>query len=52
MSGNDAEMLDKEGIAKGGSWEDLPSQCTIKSVKKYDAPSPAVGFRIVMEVVE
>ena len=50
MSGNVAEMVAEKGIAKGGSWEDIPEECTIESVKKYSAPSPAVGFRVFMEL--
>lgn len=50
MSGNVAEMVEEKGIAKGGSWEDIPEECTIESVKKYDSPSPAVGFRVFMEI--
>lgn len=50
MSGNVAEMVREKGIAKGGSWQDVPEECTIESVKKYNAPSPAVGFRVFMEL--
>jgi len=52
MSGNLAEMIQEEGIARGGSWNDPPSECTVDSVKKYLAPSPEIGFRTIMEVVE
>lgn len=52
MSGNVAEMVAEKGIAKGGSWEDIPSDCTIPSQKKYNTPSPAIGFRILMEILE
>lgn len=51
MSGNVAEMVQEKGIAKGGSWEDIPQECTIDAVKKVDGPSPAVGFRVFMEVI-
>jgi formylglycine-generating enzyme required for sulfatase activity len=50
--GNIAEMTDKEGLAKGGSWEDAPYNCTIQSQKKYTSPSPAIGFRVVMQIIE
>jgi formylglycine-generating enzyme required for sulfatase activity len=50
--GNVAEMLDIQGVAKGGSWEDAPYNCTIQSQKKYTSPSPAIGFRVVMEIIE
>ena len=49
-SGNVAEMVMEPGVAKGGSWEDTPENCKISSRKKYSAPSPAVGFRVFMEV--
>ena len=52
MSGNVAEMVAEKGIAKGGSWEDKPENCTIQAIKKYDAPSIAIGFRVFMQVVE
>jgi formylglycine-generating enzyme required for sulfatase activity len=52
MAGNVAEMVATKGIAKGGSWEDVPEQCTITAQKKYDNPSPAIGFRVLMEVIE
>jgi formylglycine-generating enzyme required for sulfatase activity len=52
MIGNVAEMTATQGLAKGGSWEDIPAECTIQSQKKYTNPSPAIGFRILMEIVE
>jgi len=51
MSGNVAEMVHEKGISKGGSWEDIPEECTIQSVKKVEGPSPAIGFRVFMEVI-
>jgi formylglycine-generating enzyme required for sulfatase activity len=51
-AGNVAEMVAEKGKAKGGSWEDIPENCTIKSVKSYEKPSPAIGFRVFMEIVE
>lgn len=50
--GNVAEMVQEEGIAKGGSWEDTPENCTLSAVKNYDNASPAVGFRVFMEVIK
>jgi formylglycine-generating enzyme required for sulfatase activity len=49
-SGNVAEMTMTPGIAKGGSWADKPEDCRVNSRKKYDGPSPAVGFRVFMDV--
>jgi formylglycine-generating enzyme required for sulfatase activity len=51
LSGNVAEMVAEKGIAKGGSWEDLPHLCQFTAQKKYERPSPAIGFRVVMEVL-
>lgn len=51
-SGNVAEMIETEGVAKGGSWEDIPEDCVIDSRKRYNGPDPAIGFRIFMEIVE
>ncbi len=51
MSGNAAEMVQGGKIAKGGSWEDIPEECTIQSVKTVSGPSPAIGFRIFMDVI-
>jgi hypothetical protein len=50
--GNVAEMIDEEGKACGGSWNDPPEESTLHSVKSYRKPNPTVGFRIFMEVVE
>ncbi len=52
MSGNIAEMIAEPGKAKGGSWQDFPYYGQTTPVKKYNGPSPAVGFRVFMEVVE
>ena len=50
--GNVAEMIDEKGKALGGSWDDVPGESTIRSVKHFDKPSDSIGFRIFMEVVE
>lgn len=50
--GNVAEMVQEKGVAKGGSWEDHPNQCTITSTKSYENTSPAVGFRVFMEILK
>ncbi len=51
MAGNVAEMIQETGKAKGGSWQDDELHCQIPQVKKYTAPSPAIGFRVFMEVI-
>jgi len=50
--GNVAEMIDEEGKACGGSWNDWPEESTIQSVKNYSGPDKTVGFRLFMEVIE
>ncbi len=52
ISGNVAEMIDQPGKAKGGSWQDEPYYGQVTVVKEYTLPSPAVGFRVFMEVIE
>jgi Formylglycine-generating sulfatase enzyme. len=52
MSGNVAEMIAEPGKAKGGSWQDNPDEGRIKAVKTCELPSPAVGFRVFMEIIE
>jgi len=52
VSGNVAEMIAEPGKSKGGSWQDIPYYGQISTVKTYDGPSPAVGFRVFMEVIE
>lgn len=52
MSGNVAEMIQGGTLAKGGSWEDLPEDCTISSKKTINGKSPAIGFRVFMEVLD
>lgn len=52
MSGNVAEMVQEQGRAKGGSWDDEPANCNMKAVKTFSAPSPTIGFRVFMEVIE
>ena len=50
MNGNVAEMIDKNGIAVGGSWNCLGFDVRNTSVLAYDKPSPFIGFRVIMIV--
>ena len=52
MSGNVAEMVNEKGTACGGSWCDTGYDVRIESKMNYDKPSPLVGFRYFMEVLE
>jgi formylglycine-generating enzyme required for sulfatase activity len=52
VAGNVAEMISEKGKACGGSWNDLPENSTIQSVKNFSGPNETVGFRVFMEVIE
>ena len=55
MSGNVAEMVAEKGKTKGGSWFDDVEYIAIDSPqnpKTFYAPSPTVGFRYFMEIIE
>lgn len=51
-SGNVAEMISEPGKVKGGSWQDDIYHGQIGNVRIVNGPSPAVGFRVFMEVIE
>lgn len=51
ISGNVAEMVAEEGKAKGGSWLDPEQALRIDSDGNYEHPSPTVGFRYFMEIL-
>lgn len=50
--GNVAEMTSEKGKACGGSWNQLPTESTIRSISDYNKPESTVGFRVFMEVIE
>lgn len=50
--GNVAEMTSEKGRACGGSWNQLPTESTIRSISDYNKPESTVGFRVFMEVIE
>lgn len=52
MSGNIAEMVAEKDFTKGGSWLEPLYYAQIGSQHFQPTPSPAVGFRIFMEVIE
>jgi formylglycine-generating enzyme required for sulfatase activity len=52
ISGNVAEMTNRRGIAKGGSWRSSAEEVRIDATQQYEGPSPFVGFRIFMDVLE
>jgi len=51
-SGNVAEMTNRRGIAKGGNWRSSAEEVRINATQQYQGPSPFVGFRIFMDVLE
>ena len=52
MSGNVAEMVREKTFTKGGSWLDAVHYSSIGTRHHRELPSPAVGFRYFMEVIE
>ena len=52
MCGNVAEMTDKKGIAKGGSYAHTLEECKILKSVSYSKPELWLGFRCVCEILE
>lgn len=52
MFGNVAEMIDKRGVSKGGSWFSSIEESYVDEETKFTGADPRIGFRIVMEVIE
>lgn len=52
ISGNIAEMTNRRGVAKGGSWRSNAAEVRIDATQQYEGPSPFVGFRIFMDVMD
>jgi hypothetical protein len=50
MVGNVAEMIDRDSIAKGGSWQHMPEECEISKRQYYECPTTWLGFRCVCDV--
>lgn len=51
MSGNVAEMIERPGIAMGGSFNDPAWQVRTTSAQKIGSASPFVGFRVAIKVL-
>ncbi|MCB0637619.1 MAG: SUMF1/EgtB/PvdO family nonheme iron enzyme [Lewinella sp.] len=51
-SGNVAEMVSEPGITRGGGWMDSSEFIQLGVRNEATLPSPNVGFRIFMEVIE
>jgi len=52
LCGNVAEMVEEQGIAKGGSFNDPAFKVTIFSETKFQQPQADIGFRVAMQIIE
>jgi formylglycine-generating enzyme required for sulfatase activity len=52
VSGNAAEMTIQKGLTKGGSWHSLGGEIAIPYKLYFNEPSPEVGFRVFMKIIE
>ena len=50
LIGNVAEMINQQGLAKGGSWMNEPSEVYIEKDLTYIKPTAWLGFRCVAEI--
>jgi hypothetical protein len=52
MIGNVSEMLNVNSITKGGGWNSTLEESFIDLRNSYSEPSPEIGFRVFMEVIQ
>lgn len=50
LIGNVAEMINQQGLAKGGSWISNPNEIDIEKEITYTKPTAWLGFRCVAEI--
>jgi formylglycine-generating enzyme required for sulfatase activity len=50
--GNASEMVVEKSFTKGGSWNSYGAYIHIRAKEDYKGPSPQVGFRVFMKVIE
>ena len=50
LIGNVAEMINQQGLAKGGSWINNPNEISIEKEMNYTKPTAWLGFRCVAEI--
>lgn len=50
LIGNVAEMINQQGLAKGGSWINNPNEIFIEKEITYTKPTAWLGFRCVAEI--
>lgn len=51
MSGNVAELIEDQYIVRGGHWNSFKDELRLDAFEHYTGPSPTIGFRYVIEVV-
>jgi len=49
--GNASEMINTEGLQKGGDWFTLLEDCSVDKKQNYETPDPRVGFRVIAKVL-
>ncbi|UOQ51314.1 formylglycine-generating enzyme family protein [Hymenobacter cellulosivorans] len=50
MTGNVAELVQEQGVTKGGSYQDRLVECAIKECGSYQGPAAHIGFRAVCDI--
>ncbi|TGE24690.1 hypothetical protein E5K00_05620 [Hymenobacter aquaticus] len=50
MTGNVAELVQEQGITKGGSYQDRLTECAIRECGTYQGPAAHIGFRAVCDI--
>ncbi|HVE60303.1 MAG TPA: SUMF1/EgtB/PvdO family nonheme iron enzyme [Chitinophagaceae bacterium] len=50
--GNVSEMVAEKTFTKGGSWNSYGAYVRIRAQENYKGPSPQIGFRVFMRVLE
>lgn len=52
LTGNVAEMTSERGLVKGGDWFSPADYGKVDAQRSVELPSPLVGFRVFMEILE
>ncbi|MCB2376704.1 formylglycine-generating enzyme family protein [Hymenobacter sp. BT635] len=50
MTGNVAELVQEQGVTKGGSYQDRLTECAIRECGSYQGPAAHIGFRAVCDI--
>ncbi len=51
LLGNVAEMIQEQGVTKGGSYRDAFEDCQVSKRGVYSGPAPTIGFRCIAEIL-